>query len=244
MRLWKSWKIAAKDFGIFRRKKILLFSLVALPLALSTGLPAIIWLLIIRRAIPPATIIALLNAFSFFFVILASIIPIGLASYSIVGEKVEKSLEPLLATPTTDDELLMGKNIAAFLPSIAATYAGAAIFMVLVDATTHIQLGYLFFPNWTMAVILLLVAPLACIFSIETNVIISSRVSDIRAAGQLGGLAIIPFGAIYVLAEVRFITLNETNLLIISAVLFIADAVLFYLSRATFRREEILTKWK
>ena len=66
----------------------------------------------------------------------AAILPTAIASYSIVGEKVEKSLEPLLATPTTDGELLLGKSIAAFLPPLIATYIGALIFMVLIDIVT------------------------------------------------------------------------------------------------------------
>ena len=51
----------------------------------------------------PRTWWDLLDSFSFFFVIIATIIPTAISSYSIVGEKVEKSLEPLLATPATDD---------------------------------------------------------------------------------------------------------------------------------------------
>jgi hypothetical protein len=34
------------------------------------------------------------------------------------------------------------------------------------------------------------------------------------------------------------------NFLIISGIVLMGDMILFFLSRATFRREEILTKWK
>jgi hypothetical protein len=40
------------------------------------------------------------------------------------------------------------------------------------------------------------------------------------------------------------ISLDAANILAISVVLLLIDAVLFYLSKATFRRDEILTKWK
>jgi ABC-2 type transport system permease protein len=186
----------------------------------------------------------LFNAFDFFFVIVAVMIPVGMASYSIVGEKVEKSLEPLLATPATDGEILLGKSIASFLPSIASTFFGATIFMVLIDVITQKQLGYLFYPNWTAEVFLLLAAPLACLFSVELNVIVSSRVSDVRAGNQFGGLLVIPFAALYVLGEINVVQLTANNLLIISALLLLVDVILFFVSRSTFRREEILTKWK
>jgi ABC-type Na+ efflux pump permease subunit len=184
------------------------------------------------------------NAFSFFFVILAGFLPISIGAYSIVGEKLEKTLEPLLATPTTDGEILLGKVIAAFLPSVIATYAGAVIFMVLMDAVTSTKLGYVYFPNWTVAVILLITVPLISILSTEFNVIISARVSDVRAAQQFGALIVLPLAAIYVATEIAFVSLTPANLLLFCAIILALDAILFYVSRATFRREEILTKWK
>jgi ABC-2 type transport system permease protein len=66
----------------------------------------------------------------------------------------------------------------------------------------------------------------------------------VRAANQLGGLFVIPFAALYVLGEINVVPLTANNLLIISAVLLLVDALLFFVSRSTFRREEILTKWK
>ncbi|MBU7033909.1 MAG: ABC transporter permease subunit [Theionarchaea archaeon] len=244
MDLENSLTAAVKDFSIFKRQKNILISLVSFPPILSIGLPAVIWLLITVRSIPTGVITVLLNAFSFYFVILACFLPITLASYSIVGEKIEKSLEPLLATPITDSEFLFGKSLAAFLPSIAATYAGIVIFMPLADALTYNKLGYLFFLNGTMTVILLLTLPLSCMLSVEMNVIISSRVNDLRTAAELGALVLLPFGAIYVLSELDFIPLNEVNLLMISVFVAAVDVFLFYLSRITFRREEILAESK
>ena len=75
--------------------------------------------------------------------------------------------------------------------------------MVLIDAITHQQLGYLFYPNWDARVFLLLAVPLACLFSVEMNIIVSARVSDVRAANQFGSLLVIPFAALYVLGEIK-----------------------------------------
>lgn len=211
---------------------------------MAIGLPAVVWLVVTKNAISFVTLFPLFNAFAFFFIIVASSLPTGMASYSIVGEKVEKSLESLLATPATDGEILVGKSLAAFLPSIAATYFGATIFMVLIDVITHQQLGYLFYPNWNAGVFLLLAAPLACLFSVELNVIVSARVNDVRATNQFGELLVIPFAALYVLGEINLVPLTANNLLILSAVLLFVDILLFFVSRSTFRREEILTKWK
>ncbi len=187
---------------------------------------------------------ALLNAFSFFFVILAASLTTVIASYSLIGEKVEKSIEPLLATPTTDKEILLGKSFAAFLPPIASIYVGLVIFMVLIDDLTYSSLGYFYYPNWNIAIIILLVAPLAAILSVELGVILSSRVNDVRAAQQLGQLVIIPFFGIYILGEIGYISLGINSMLVISAIMLVIDVILFYISTFTFRREEIITKWK
>jgi ABC-2 type transport system permease protein len=233
-----------KEFSILRRKKSILISLIAFPLGVSLGMPAIIWLVVERDAVSYAMLTYLFDALSFFFIIGASAFPVGMASYSIVGEKVERSLEPLLATPMDDGEILLGKSLAAFLPTIAAIYFGAATYMALIDALSHQQLGYLFYPNWTMAVFLLLATPLTCMFSIELSVIISARITDVRAANQFGGLIVIPFMGLYVAAEIRIISLDAGTLLVISAILLLVDVVLFFISRSTFRRDEILTRWK
>ncbi|MGI0091099.1 MAG: ABC transporter permease subunit [Nitrososphaerales archaeon] len=176
---------------------------------------------------------------------LAGMIPSTISSHSIVGEKVEKSLEPLLATSTTDSEILLGKGITAFVPPIAAILEGATLFMALMDLVTHSKLGYYFFPNWNAGIVLFLMVPLAAIMSVEWNVSVSARVSDVRVAQQIGILLMLPFAGIYVAGELDLIDLGVTsNLLIIAGILLVVDVLLLYVARATFRREEILTRWK
>ena len=245
MRLSKAWIIAEKDFAIFRKKKSVIYSVVLFPLLVSIGLPLVIQSSGSKSGgIPTEVLPTLLNAFSFFFIIGAVTLPTAIASYSLVGEKIQKSIEPLLATPTTEGEILLGKSIAAFLPPIAAIYIGAIIFMIFTDVLTYSKLGYLYYPNWNMGVIMLLLVPLGSILSIEFDILISSRVNDVRAAQQLGGMVALPFAGIYVVGEASVISLDAMNLLIICAILVAFDVVLFYVSKAVFRREEILTKWK
>jgi ABC-type Na+ efflux pump permease subunit len=244
MNLSKALMVAANDFAIFRRKKYTFYSLIGLPVVLSVGLPIVIWLVLKKGEASNGEVVILLNAFSFLFIILATLIPTVLASYSFLGEKLEKSLESLLATPATDGELLLGKSLSALLPSLGVTYLGALIFMALMDELTQAHFGYLYFPNSTMAVILLLAVPLACTFSVEANVIIASLVGDLRGAQQLGTLASVPFGGVFVLAETNFTSLDPTTLALISVLVLVIDVVLLEVCRVTFRREEILTKWK
>lgn len=89
-----------------------------------------------------------------------------------------------------------------------------------------------------------MLAPLACVLSVEANVIISSRVNDIRAAQQLGTYVVIPLILLLVFAIQLSIFPIILPVLAVSAVIAVVDVALFYLAKATFQREEILTKWK
>lgn len=241
MRISKSWIVAAKDIRVFLRKRYIMYSLVVFPVIIGIGLPFVLHQVVAKRGTLVLTDI--MNAFAFFFVIGASAIPTTLASYSLVGEKVEKSLEPLLAAPITDSELLLGKGIGAFIPSAVSLYIGSVVFMVLSDLVTHNTLGYYYFPNWTIGTLLLILMPLISVLSVEWSVLVSARATDPRAAQLQGLLIAIPLFVIYVATEVGAIKLNTATIWIISGAAFIADIILFFLSTQTFQREEILTKW-
>lgn len=237
--------ITVKDFMTFRHHRIIIYSLAAFEIFVAIGLPLVLRYAGSRTGGIPATMLTnLMNAFSFWFVIGAAILPLSIASYSLVGEKIQKSLEPLLAAPVTDDEILAGKSLAAFIPAMASTYVGAVIFMYLMDRVTYHTLSYYYFPNGNIAIILLILSPLSCILSIGVNTLVSSRISDVRSAQQLGALIIIPMALVYVLSEIGIFSLNSTNLLIMAGILLVADIVLLYFVRSLFQREKILTEWK
>jgi ABC-2 type transport system permease protein len=250
MRFWKSWIVTTKDLGVFRKNKYILYSLIALPILLGVLVPIILIFSLQSEAttlthpilVEAATTV--INLATAYFVIIAAILPTIIASYSFVGEKLEKSLEPLLATPTTDGELLFGKSLAAFIPCVGATYIGALIFVIIIDAWSILNIGEFLIPNVYWAIVMGAVTPLVCVLSVEANVIISSRVNDIRAAQQLGAFVILPIILVMVLASTMQTFPLVTLALILSGALALADVALFYLSKATFQREEILTKWK
>jgi ABC-2 type transport system permease protein len=246
MRLSKAWLIATRDFKVFRRQKNIWYSITIFPIIISVLFPAILEFAGQRNRglLTVANLPNLINSFSFFIVIGAAFIPLGIASYSIVGEKIEKSLEPLLATPLTDGEILLGKAIAALLPTLVAMYAGASVCMVGIDAVTFGELGYNYFPNWTFGVMLLVLVPVAVVMSVLYSVIVSSRVNDVRSANSYGILIFFPFLAIYFASEIRIISLDTTGILIIAGILSVIDVALYFVSTAAFQREEILTKWK
>jgi ABC-2 type transport system permease protein len=213
-----------------------------MPLIFGIALP--LMMLILLAGAPVDVVMSFLGMLNVFFAVMAAMLPTVIASYSFVGEKVERSLEPLLATPTTDSELLLGKCLAAFLPSMAATFIGAAGYVAVIDLWSYTNQGVIMLPNLNLALIVGLVAPLACILSVEANVIVSSRVSDVRAAQQLGGIIVLPIILVLMLGSLFAFMPADLLALVMSGVLAIAAVALFYVSKATFQREEILTRWK
>jgi ABC-2 type transport system permease protein len=120
--MWMPWQIARKELKVIRRKKSILFYTVGLPLLI-----AVVFSFVLRSQVAngiPDSLSLGAQSIVYLFVILATVLPSTIAAYSIVGEKVEKTLEPLLATPTTDGEILLGKSIAAFLPPVLSTWMG------------------------------------------------------------------------------------------------------------------------
>jgi ABC-2 type transport system permease protein len=244
VRFSQAWIVARHDMHLFRQKRGILVGIVAYPLGVGIGFPLLVALILAKgHADASAWLPTYLDAFSFWFVIGAASLPTTIAAYSIVGEKVSKSLEPLLATPTTDGEILVGKGLAAFLPTAIGTWSGALLFQVLIDLETRGVLGYLYYPNWEMVVSLFVLMPLAALLAIEASVVISSRVTDVRSAQQYSGIIILPLILVYVASEV-VLTLNVSTLLLLGAALAVVVLALYATSVRTFHREEILTRWK
>jgi ABC-2 type transport system permease protein len=231
--------IARKDLTVMLSRRALRISLAALPL----GLAVLFSTIIARGNIPADVLPRTLNSFLFFFMIYTGALPASIASYSLVGEKVERSLEPLLATPATDGEILLGKAAAALVPPLAAMWAGMVSLMAYCDAVTRGTLGYLFFPNWTAAVTVFGAAPLLALMAVGFSVLWSARVSEVRTAQQLGALAAIPGAAVYIALMTGAFTLDLASIGVMCGVLAVVDAALVVAARATFHREEILTRW-
>lgn len=185
----------------------------------------------------------MLNMVLMIFIIVPATLPTIIATYSIVGEKNNRSLEPLLATPTTDGELLAGKIFSSFLPSMGATLLAFSLGVVLLDIIVIPKVGYPLLPNiiWLLSIFLL--APMACLMSVLACVLVSSKVSDVRAAQQLGGFIVMPVVVLMLGVISGFIFLSPLMILLFAAIYGGINLGLFYFARAVFNRETILTKW-
>jgi ABC-type Na+ efflux pump permease subunit len=179
-----------------------------------------------------------------FFLLMPLIISLSIAAQSIVGEKQNKSLEPLLATPVKTGELLFAKSLTALIPAILATWVSFVIFLVggrfLIPSDR--VFAALLNPKWLVAMVIL--APLLALLSVNIAVILSSRVNDTRAVQQIGGFIVMPIVLIGVAQTTGIILLNVTSFVIGSVAVAAVDAIILRIGVRLFQREKILTQWK
>jgi ABC-2 type transport system permease protein len=256
--------IIRKEWAEVFKKRMVLFSVIFLPLFLSV-LPLIILYSMGGSAMNSANAelpaqfqqlcksnmtsgqcmqYYIVSEFLIMFMMIPLFIPVNIAAYSIVGEKTTHSLEPLLATPITTGELLAGKNLASVIPAIIATWVGFAIFAIgsLIITGGGALASALLDPMWLIAIFL--AGPLMAVLSVNFSIMVSSRVNDPRVAEQLSAVIIIPLLAVFFGQISGLFILNSTLILILCVVLALVDVLMIYLAVRLFQRETILTRWK
>lgn len=186
---------------------------------------------------------SMLDIFTSLFMILPVMIPVTIAAYSIVGEKVTHSLEPLLATPISTVELLLGKGLAAIVPAVAATWFGYGAYVIsMYFVVSPAAFSRLFDAFWVIGIFA--VGPMLAILAVCLAIMVSSRVSDPRVAEQLAGVMVLPLILLVGGQAVGLSIVNVRFLILSIIVLVVADIALIYLAVKTFQRETILTRWK
>jgi len=184
------------------------------------------------------------SQFMLLFMMVPMIVPITFASYSIVGEKSTRTLEPLLATPITTFELLIGKALAATIPAVVTTWLSFGLYAIgtLIMAVSPAVTAKLFNGLWLTAIFV--VGPLLAIAGVSIAVMISSRVSDPRVAEQISAVFVLPIVGLFVGQSTVLIFVNEQVILWLAVGLLVLDVALIAFATQLFQRETILTRWK
>lgn len=184
------------------------------------------------------------NQFLLLFMLMPTSIPAAIAAYSIVGEKTTRSLEPLLATPITTSELLLAKGLAAALPAILATWLCFVIFVTALGpiGVSAAVIARILSPVWLTAI--LVDGPLMAVLAVIAAIMVSSRVSDPRAAEQIAMVVIVPILGVMFAQIGGLFVINAQFVWISALVLLCVDALMVYVATRLFRREIILTQWR
>ena len=162
------------------------------------------------------------------FLLILLIVPVVLgttiSAYSIVGEKVSRSLEPLLATPLSTIELLLGKLLASTIPAILISWAVFGIYALAIVIFTPAHV-FAYVLNLKALGIIFLICPLVALLGLLLVIIASSRFSDQRSAQLVVVLVILPLVGIMMSQMMGLFLLTPVLVLIGALVLAGTDVV-------------------
>jgi ABC-2 type transport system permease protein len=178
-----------------------------------------------------------------FFLLMPAYIPLSIATFSIIGEKQARTLEPVLAAPIRTVELLAGKAVAALAPGLLAgwlTYVAFASLAAVVYGPR--LLGVVTDASWLAGVFFL--GPAVGLSSVVTGVIVSSRVNDPRVAQQIGGVIIVPIIGVTLVQATGTVLVGATGYLLLAGVILAVSLAGLRLGVTLFDREAILTRWR
>ena len=168
------------------------------------------------------------------------LVPAAMAAAAVAGEREQGTLEPVLTTPIRREEFLLGKALAALLPSIGIAYAVYALFLgwVLVVAHPEVAAAVLRPPDIAAQ---LLFTPLMACWSIWVGIGVSTRAGDMRVAAQLSLLGSLPL--LILTSLVAFDTIHATPELgaTAGAVLLAADVMGWRVVSRLFDRERLIS---
>jgi ABC-2 type transport system permease protein len=178
-----------------------------------------------------------------FFLIIPLMASSVIASDSFAGEKERKTIEALLATPISDSELLFGKMLVSFVPSMLVTIVSFAVYSLLFDVLSfNIFNGMILLPNLDWILMIFGLAPTVALASIGLTVIISSRVKGFREAQQISVILLLPILALVFGQVAGAVIFGPVIIALLTAVFVVVDFVVFRIGVTLFKREEILAK--
>jgi ABC-2 type transport system permease protein len=226
-----------KELRQFRRNRAIVVTMGILPVLFLAG--PMISVFSLNAASSSAQVRSVVGSALLLMLIVPVILPAAIASYSVVGERDQGTLEPLLTTPVRRGELMLGKGLAAVLPAVLVTYVLYAAFIVAVRVWgAHAA----FAEVWQLPPILaeVLFAPLLATWSVCIGMAISVRSTDVRVAQQLSTLASLPPLSLAILITFRVITPTVLSAIAIGLVFVALDGVACWVASLMLDRERLI----
>ena len=168
------------------------------------------------------------------------LVPAALAAYAVVGERIQGTLEPVLSTPIRREELLLGKALAAFLPSVAVSYVVFGLYVALVELFAHPGVAAAFIRGPDLLAQLVF-TPFLALWSIALGIAISARIRDPRTAAQLAILACLPTVAVTTLVAFNVIPATPRLAATLGVALLVLCRLGGRVASSVFDRERLIT---
>jgi ABC-2 type transport system permease protein len=197
--------------------------------------------LVVTLGLPESASIRLAQGHLLLYLLaIPALVPATLAAYAVVGERQQGTLEPVLSTPIRREELLLGKALAALVPTVVISYAVYAFFLACVEIFARPAVPSALLRGPDILVQVLLTPPIA-LWSIWLGIAVSARSNDVRTAQQLGVLASLPSIVVTSLIAFGGIHVPLGLALGLVAALLAADGLGWRMAAALFDRERLIT---
>ncbi len=230
--------VVLKEFRQYRRNKFILYTMVVMPIVfLFVPISTILGL---SSSLPESAVRGAVGSVFLLMFIIPVVVPASIAAYSVIGEREQGTLEPVLTTPLSREEFVLGKALATLLPGALLSYAVFIVVMAVLRTAAHPNVVHaLWQVPWFVAE--LLFAPLLAAWSTWVGTAISVRSSDVRVAQQLGTLASLPALGITSLMTFQVLKPTVVVALVVAAVLVIIDVGAWRVVSHLFDRERLIT---
>jgi ABC-2 type transport system permease protein len=176
-----------------------------------------------------------------YLLLIPSVMPSTLAAYSVVGEREQGTLEPLLTTPLRQQEFIAGKAIAVLIPTMLLSYGVFALFLGAVALFAKSVVSTAVFHQGPVLLAMFLLAPLLAGWAIAVGMAVSVRASEVRVAQQLATLASFPPVALILLLAVGVIHPTFVLALVFAVVLASIDLRALRIVSKMLDRERLVT---
>jgi ABC-type Na+ efflux pump permease subunit len=161
--------------------------------------------------------------------------------YSVVGEREQGTLEPLLTTPIRQHDLILGKAAAIMIPTAAIAYTVFGLFLAAVRPFAKPAIADGIFGHGPILVAYLVFTPLPAGWAIWVGMAVSTRVSDVRVAGQLSMVANLPPLAVTALLATNVIDQTLTTAALFAGGLVVLNLLASRGISGLFDRERLVT---
>jgi ABC-2 type transport system permease protein len=175
-----------------------------------------------------------------YMLVIPVVMPSTVSAYSVAGEREQGTLEPVLTTPIRPEEFLVGKALAAFLPTLVIAYAVFGVFLAVAGLFASPAIDSAIFAG-THVLVQLLFTPLLAGWAVWVGIAISTRSSDVRVAQQLSVLGSTPPLVIVALVSLDVITVSTVLAIGLAAALLAVDLLAWRVVAAMFDRERLVT---
>ena len=182
----------------------------------------------------------------FVFAVQAAVFPafmsINAAATTFIQDKENQSLLPLLAAPIRDEQIVYGKALAVFVPSILAAFLSLGIYLAAASFRFGASAVFTVVQPPTFFA-LLVVSALFTLTIGSVGMIVASRVRSIRSAQQIAGI-LIAIVVVGIVAGGQYLTQFADGWLLVILPLGVlaADVVALELVRRLWGREEVIAR--